>query len=356
MDPDLNADNVSLGPPRTVNADPLGSGAEDGSLAQGGGANEPSTVTGLGRDLSASTVTGIGRDRSVSRLAGAQKSLITTEQATRCGLSDDAIAYRLKACRFHLVFTGVYTVASGELPPLALELAALLACGERAFISHQSAAFVWGLRKSPPAEVDVSVVNRCCKSREGIRVHRIRAIDGAELKRHEGLWVSTPARAVLEVAATASMDELADVLEKGVASRVLKPRELEAVLARNRGRRGAARLAEVLGDESARISRSRAERAFIKLIRDARLPLPDVNQPLGRYEPDFMWRDERLIVELDSYGFHGGPTGFHNDHEKDLFYRDAGFDVLRPTRNHVVYQPTRVLVSMVRALERSRKG
>lgn len=67
-----------------------------------------------------------------------------------------------------------------------------------------------------------------------------------------------------------------------------------------------------------------------------------------------MWRRERLIVELDSYRFHAGPAGFQNDREKDLVYRDAGFDVLRPTRNHVVHQPARVLVMVVRALARRR--
>ena len=296
------------------------------------------------------------RDRAVSQIASRQRTLVRIDQLSACGVGKDAVARRVRSGWFHQVFQTVYSVGCGELPPLALELAALLACGKGSFISHRSAAFVWGLRKNPPAQVEVSVVGRGCRSRTGMRLHRIQAIDGAELQRHEGLWVSTPARAVLEVAATATMDELADLLEKGVAGRVLRPRELEAVLARNRGRSGAARLAEVLGDESARISRSRAERAFIKLIRDARLPLPEVNQPLGRYEPDFMWREERLIVELDSYRFHGGPTGFHKDHEKDLFYRDAGFDVLRPTRNHVVHQPARVLVSVVRALERSRRG
>lgn len=260
------------------------------------------------------------------------------------------------AAGFTRCSTPVYSVGCGELPPLALELAALYACGKGSFISHHSAAFVWGLRTTPPAQVEVSVVGGGCRSREGIRVHRIKAIDRAEVRRHEGLWISTPARAVLEVAATCTMDELADVVDHGVAERVLTPRDLEAVLARNRGRRGAARLAEILGDESGRvISRSRAEKAFVKLIRDARLPFPEVNQRLGHYEPDFMWREERVIVELDSYGFHGGPGRFQNDREKDLDYRDWGFDVLRPTRNHVVHQPARVLVSVVRALERSRK-
>ncbi len=280
--------------------------------------------------------------------------LVTTAQLAQCGLGKDAVGYRVHSSRFQPVFHGVYFVGCGELPPLALELAALLACGKNSFISHHSAAFVWGLRKMPPTQVEVSVVGRCCASREGIRVHRIKAIHGDEPRRHEGLWLSSPARAVLEVAAVATMDELADVVDRGVAGRVFTPRELEAVLARNRGRRGAARLAEILCDESAMtITRSRAEKAFLKLIRDARLPAPQVNQRLGRYEPDFMWREQRLIVELDSYQFHAGPAGFQNDREKDLVYRDAGFDVLRPTRNHVIHQPARVLVSVVRALERS---
>lgn len=294
-----------------------------------------------------------GRDKAVARVAARQKTLVTTAHLAQCGLDKDAVAYRVHCSRFHPVFHGVYSVGCGELPPLALELAALLACGENSFISHRSAAFVWGLRAMAPTLVEVSVVGRCCASRKGIRVHRIQSIDPAELRRHDGLWVSSPTRAVLEVAATATADELANVVNEGHGLRLFTPRELEATLRRHRGRRGVAKLAEVLGDKDAMtITRSRAERAFLKLIRDARLPAPEVNRRLGQYSPDFMWRREHLIVELDSYQFHGGPAGFQNDREKDLVYRDAGFDVLRPTRNHVVHQPARVLAMVVRALAR----
>lgn len=313
----------------------------------GGGETASELLTGIRR----------GGDLAASQIAAGQKTLATTVQLVACGLSDDAVAYRLKTGRLHVVFRGVYSMGCGELPPLALELAALLACGERSFISHRSAAFVWGLLKTPPPQVEVTVVRRCCKSRAGLKVHRIQAIDRAEIDRHEGVWISTPARAVLEMASSASVDDLAEVINEGQGLRILTPQALEAVRRRNRGRRGMARLAQVIGDEDAMtITRSRAERAFLKLIRDARLPAPQVNQRLGRYEPDFMWREQRLIVELDSYRFHGGPGGFHNDREKDLVYRDAGFDVLRPTRNHVVHQPARVLVAVVRALERSNRA
>jgi hypothetical protein len=180
----------------------------------------------------------------------------------------DALAHRVASGWFRPVFHTVYSVGSGELPPLALELAALLACGRGSLISHHSAAFVWGLRKNPPPQVEVSVVRRGCRSREGIVLHRIKAIDKRELRRHEGLWISSPARTLLEIAATLPRDGLADAVGDGIAGRRVNRREIEATLARNRGRRGSARLAEVIGDKDATtITRSRAEKAFLKLMR-----------------------------------------------------------------------------------------
>lgn len=291
-------------------------------------------------------------DRAAGRVAASQRTMITHEQLVACGLGPRAIKWRLETRRLHVEFRGVYSFGCGELPPLAREQAALLACGAQAFLSHRSAAFFWGMRKSPPQDVEVSIVGRPCSSRNGIRVHRIKAIDRRDLVRKDGLRVSSPARAVLEVAAVAP-DELVDVVEEGLARRRVNGRELETVLARNRPCRGAARLAAVLGDESAMaITRSRAERAFLKLMRDACLPLPETNVKFGPFVPDFMWRRERLIVELDSPTFHGGPRAFQNDREKDLFYRDARFDVLRFTREHVVHEPARVLVRVVRELTR----
>lgn len=265
-------------------------------------------------------------------------------------MGSEAIRHRKRSGRLHVVFHGIYSFGCGELPPLAREQAALLACGEGAFLSHRTAAFVWGLRKTAPATVDVTIAGRVCGLRKGIRVHRIRAIEDRDVRHHEGLWVSSPARAVLEVAAVAP-GELVDLMDEGLARRLLNRRDLEAVLARNRPCRGAARLAALLGDESAMtITRSDAEKAFLRLIRDARLPVPEANAPFGPYVPDFIWRRERLIVELDSPTFHGGPGAFQNDREKDLFFRDAGFDAMRLTREHVVREPAMVLVRVARAL------
>jgi very-short-patch-repair endonuclease len=293
---------------------------------------------------------GRSRDHAAARVAAEQRTMITFAQLAACGIGKDAIAHRVNAGRLHVEFHGVYSFGCGELPPLAREQAALLVCGDGAFLSHRSAAYVWGFRKTAPESVEVSVVGRGCRTRDGLQVHRIRAIEDRDVRHHEGLWVSSPARAVLEVAAVAP-GELVDLMDEGLARRRLNRRDLEAVLARNRPCRGAARLAALLGDENAMtITRSRAEKAFLRLIRDAHLPVPETNVPFGPYVPDFMWRRERLIVELDSPTFHGGPGAFQNDREKDLFFRDAGFDAMRLTRAHVVHEPAMVLVRVARAL------
>jgi very-short-patch-repair endonuclease len=207
------------------------------------------------------------------------------------------------------------------------------------------------MREYPPAVVDISVVARERRSREGIRVHRIRSVDRRELQLEQGLWVSSPARAVLEVAAVGTKEELVDVIDAGLALRRFTPGDLKLVLARNRPCRGAARLAEVIADDTTMaISRSRAEKAFLRLIKSAGLPMPETNVKFGRYVPDFVWREQRLIVELDSVTYHSGPGVFHRDREKDLVFRAAGYDVMRPTRAHVVYQGPRVLALVAQAL------
>lgn len=341
MPPDSTPENPALAVPSGSNSSAPGPGAANSALGTPGA---PSAAFS-GR--------GGGRDAAAARIAGRQRTLLSPDQLADCGLTPDAIRHRLHSGRLHVVFRGVYSMGCGVLPPLAREEAALMALGERTFLSHRSAAFVWGMRKTEPDDVEVSVVGRCCESRDGIVVHRIKTVDRRELRKHEGLWVSSPARAVLEVAAVGTRDELIDVIDQGLALRRFTPGDLKSVLDRHRGRRGAARLAEVLADDTTMaISRSKAEKALLRLIRDAGLPMPETNVKFGRFEADFVWHEQKVIVELDSPTFHGGPGAFQRDREKDLVYRDAGYDVLRFTRAHVIHEPAMVLVRLVRALER----
>jgi hypothetical protein len=236
----------------------------------------------------------------VAALAGRQKTVVSYEQLLEVGCTRRVIAHWVNRGRLQVVFPGVYSVVRGQLPPLAREQAALLAVGKHAFLSHETAAAVLGLLRALPETVEVSVVGRYRASSEGIKVHRIRQIDRREVQREQGLWMSSPARAVLEIAATASEKELIRAIDEGLAHRLFTPAALDAVLARNRPCRGSARLAAILSDPTATaVSRSRREKSLLKLIRDAGLPIPETNVPFGRFELDFYWRREGLVVEID---------------------------------------------------------
>jgi very-short-patch-repair endonuclease/Arc/MetJ-type ribon-helix-helix transcriptional regulator len=292
-------------------------------------------------------------DEALSALAGAQRTIVSHEQLLTLGYGRRTIAHWVNRGRLQPDFHGVYSVVSGKLPPLGREQAALLAVGERAFLSHETAAAVWGLVRALPRVVEVTVVGRYRSSSDGIRVHRVKTLDRRELRRHEDLWVSSPARAVLEIAANASANELAGAIDQGLSDRRFTSRELADVLARHRPCRGAARLGTILGDPTATaVSRSKREKALLKLIRDAGLPMPETNVPFGRFELDFFWRREGLVVEIDGYNFHRGPGAFGRDREKELAVRTAGLAMLRFTGDHVLKRPWMVLATIAGELAR----
>jgi very-short-patch-repair endonuclease len=292
-------------------------------------------------------VTQVSRDAAVAARAGGQKTIVSHAQLLEHGCSRRVIAHWVNRGRLQIVFPEVYSVVRGQLPPLAREQAALLAVGDHAFLSHETAAAVWGLLPMLPSAVEVSVVGRYRASSEGINVHRIRQVERGEVRREQDLWVSSPARAVLEIAATALAKELTRAIDGGLARRLFTSRELDDVLARHRPCRGAARLAAILGDPTATaVSRSAREKRLLRLIRDAGLPMPETNVPFGRFEFDFFWRKEKLAVEVDGETFHRGPGAVGRDREKDLAAKAAGIEMMRFTGDHVLKRPWMVLATI----------
>ena len=165
-------------------------------------------------------------------------------------------------------------------------------------------------------------------------------------------------RAVARIAARQktmiTTEQLAECgLEKDAVGHRVRSGRFRGVLACNRPCRGAARLADVIADDTAMGDQPlTGERALLRLVKDAGLPMPETNVKFGRFEADFVWREQKVIVELDSATYHSGPRVFQRDREKSLVFRGAGFDVLRPTRHHVIYEGPRVLVLLAQALAR----
>ena len=272
------------------------------------------------------------------RIAAEQYGVVARWQLRAAGMSDRAISRRIGRT-LHPLFNAVFLV--GAQQPLSLPTAGLLAAGS-GVLSHHSAAWRWGWTREPLGVVDITV-DACRPSRRGLRYHRGRPEVGIV----DRLPVTTPARTVLDMAAVLSPRETIALVDTALMSDDLTPAELEAALVP--GRRGAGTLRRAL-DVDASKSRSRAEAHFLRLLRRAGLPTPEVNAKVAGYEFDFVWRRERLIVEYDSWRFHRSPERFVNDRVKQAAAQDAGFRVERIVRRQLYNEAEALIVRIVRAL------
>jgi very-short-patch-repair endonuclease len=254
--------------------------------------------------------------------------------------------------------SGVYAV--GHLAPveLARETESLLAVGWGAVLGALPALAVWRLR--PPLDddhpVDVTVADHRRVRDAGIRVHRTIHLDRRDVRIERGLPVVSPARAYLDVAGAIREDELEQLLDDGLSRGIVRLGHVREVLDRaGRGRPGAGILARLLDDRTGTrsvISRSRAERILRGLLRRSRLPPPEMNQPLLGYFPDMMWPEAKLIVEVDSWEFHGDRGRFEADRRRDVALAAHGWLTLRFTARRIEREPLAVLAEIALMLGR----
>lgn len=287
-------------------------------------------------------------DQRIAMLAAGQRGRVTTRQLLDAGLGRKAIHHRVACGRLHRLHQGVYAV--GHLGPVRLgdEAAALLACGPRATLSHRTAAAVWRLIPETPAGViDVTVLPSRRLRRRGIRVHRSE-LGVADATEHSGLPVTTPQRTILDCAAVLAQDELDRVVAEGQALRLVTVDELRLPP----GAAGAARLRSAAAGQPG-VTRSDAERRFRALVTRAGLPPPRTNVRLAGHSVDAVWREHRVVVEIDGFGAHGSRRAFEADRRRDLDLRDAGMVVARFSYRQLTDEPERVLAHLAGLLARA---
>lgn len=284
-------------------------------------------------------------------VAGQQLALITSQQLHSAGVGPDAIRVRAARGRLHRMHRGVYLVGHPIPLPGAREFAALLACGQDAVVSHRSAAGLWEIASARDREVEVTVARRNCRGRDGIRVHRVAELDHQDRRTKRGIAVTSPARTLLDYAATASEDELERAVAQAYALGLVREPQIKAALARGPHRRGSGRLRAAIQDgHRPAHTRSELERRMLRLLRAARLALPSANLPLAGFEVDFLWPAQRLVVEVDGYRFHGHRAAFERDRRKDLALAGAGYRVIRITWRQLVDEPFAVVATIARIL------
>jgi very-short-patch-repair endonuclease/predicted transcriptional regulator of viral defense system len=293
--------------------------------------------------------------QKLSRLTDAQHDVFAVWQLPALGISSAAARLRCRTGRTRRIHHGVYGVGSRRLTRFGRWMAAVLAHGPRAVLSHWAALALWGLRPYARRAVDVTVPARGRRSSDRIAVHNVRALDPRDCTRREGIPVTTVARTLLDVAEIARPQELRHALEAAERRELLDTREIDALIARSPGRRGVAALRAAIADlvGPSPWTRSELERRFLTLVREAGLPEPQCNVLVEGVLVDTVWPAARLIVELDGYGFHRGRAQFESDRRRDAALLLAGYRVIRLTARRLAEEPERVaaeLWALVRAV------
>lgn len=263
--------------------------------------------------------------------------LVTLEQLCACGLSARGARSRAATGRLHRLSRGVFCLHPPPYRREQLMLAAVLACGPGSCISDLSAAGHLRMTDSPPALIHVTNVSGAGRSLTGLSVHR-RTIEPCDVLIRNGIRCTSPARTVVDCAASLDPSAVEDLLLAADASRILNRRRLGELLAERSGRPGTAKLRRLVSDDPIH-TRSINERRMLRICRRFGVPEPLVNHPIAvgprTFYADFCWPQARLIVEADSWRWHGGRLAGESDADRDQLLSLAGWRVVHFTRDQI---------------------
>ena len=259
---------------------------------------------------------------------------------------------RVRKGWLHRVHRGVYAVGFPCTTLHAQFMAAVLAGGVGACLSHWASCALAGLVRWDRRPIDVTVPGTSLRTRDGIVFHRSRTIAPRDITRRHGIPTTTAARAILEIAPQLPERRLKRVVRQAQAEGLASVRQFADVLARANGHRGAKRIAEIIATGPAPTA-SGHEDDVLDLILAAGLEHPVVNARLlaggEPYFPDLRWPAQRLSLEIDSSPWHDGPLAQTLDAERQADLETTGERVLRTTREQALLAPQQLVTRLLAA-------
>lgn len=264
--------------------------------------------------------------------------MVSRRQLFDLGHTRTGIQRRLDKRRLHRVHRAVYAVGHTRLTAKGRWMAAVLACGPGAVLSHRDAAALHDLRQIGSGVVHVTAPSR--HTIPGIRCHYDRRLRAEDATIVDAIPVTSVARTYLDLAELVTPGRLIDLLEAGQRQNKLDVAAIDAAVARNPGRHGSkplqAAIAELADDPP--LLQSHLERAFRALIRDHGLPQPQYNVYVEGELVDAVWPDHRLVVEVDGWNYHRTKRSFTNDRRRDRTLLRAHWRAARFTGDEVRYE------------------
>lgn len=266
------------------------------------------------------------RSRRAWRLAGKQHGVVARRQLLELGFNAREIEHRVARGRLHLAMRGVYAVGWPSLTRERRWMAAVLACGDGAMLSHRSAAALWRIGTEKRGLIDVSVTRRCELKRPGLHVRGRPSLAANDITASNGIPVTGAARTLVDLAS--EIDEIAVERAVNEADKrdLIDPEALRAALDRYEGEPGAPLLRKLLDKLTFRLSDSDLEILFRPIAAAAGLPLPLTKQMVNGWEVDFYWPDLGLVVETDGLRYHRTASSQTRDAKRDHAHALAGLE------------------------------
>lgn len=291
--------------------------------------------------------------RDLSALLHHQFGVADLAQLRAAGLTSSAVSRWVATGRLIRVYRGVYAVGHASLRTEARWMAVLLACGEDSWLSHGSAAAAFGWRAPGGSRIHVTTDRRTGrKPPRPILLHRVRHLPAAETTHVGALRVTSPARTLVDLAASLSHRKLEQIMYESVRHEHFDLRAVEAVIAAHPTRAGVPAVVKLLATARERglaETRSRKEIAFLELCDLHRVPAPRTNVPLCDLTVDAHWPGTNIVVEIDSWSWHRDRRSFEEDRARDQRLTLAGYRVIRLTARQMDSAPERI-AAMLRAL------
>jgi predicted transcriptional regulator of viral defense system len=293
------------------------------------------------------------REERIGQLALRQHGVVSFEQFKEMGFGKDAILKRETTGRLHRIHQGVYSLTPEVMTERGRFMAAVLACGSRAVLSHRSAAYLWGLVETWEEPIDVTAPNRRGRSPRGVAAHRDGSVQPIDTTIRFGIPCTGVARTLLDFAAVEPEWKVRKAVAEAEVLGILDKQRLRALLKRSRRRRGVARLRFILDTIHPQTGRTRSEleRLFLAACARTGVPEPEVNvwlpAPDGKhYQADFLWRDAERIVEADSRRFHDTDSAFVTERKRQQQLELAGWRVSRCTWEEVEQESRRLSLTI----------
>ena len=287
-------------------------------------------------------------DAELARLAGWPR-VLRAEQLKAAGLSRSAIRHRIDQGRLQRLWPGVFLVGPEDASPLSLAYGATASYNGETYVTDRWGCFVHGFAKTPALPVDILVVNGSRAKRDAILPHRSRNLQPQDVGHVGPIPVTSPARAILGCAENHSLIQIEALIADAFAARKVTDQALDELAARA-GRTPGARKLRLLRKEGVKLTRSEAERILRRLLKQAGLPQPATEYPIGRYFADFAWPRHRLVVEFDGFATHGHKQAFTPDRKRGGDITVKNWSVMHVTWDELIDEPLSVVARIAGAL------